>query len=156
MFDTSNKYLLNASQGDNRSLDVQIIRLDREHELGLEVLCLADVTLKPIDWMWPNWLARGKVHVLASERGGGKSIILCDIASRTTRGESWPDGSCSETLRLTVANGKRRSLLAFEDFRSGPPRAARSWRPNDPKLSLPKFERVVPEYIGCPGIWKLP
>jgi len=108
MFDMSNKHLTNASPGDNRSLDAQIIRLDRERELGLEVLCLADVTPKPIDWLWPNWLARGKVHVLAGEGGRGKSTILCDIASRTTRGESWPDGSANAGCGSVI-------ILAAED-----------------------------------------
>ena len=90
-----NENLVSTSLQDNRTLDAQIVRLDREREPGLEVLCLADVTPKPIDWLWPNWVAHGKVHVLAGDGGRGKSTILCDIASRTTRGKSWPDGTAN-------------------------------------------------------------
>jgi len=108
MQDTSNKHFTSTSLQDNRSLDAQIIRLDRERKLGLEVVCLADVTPKPIDWLWPNWLALGKVHVLAGEGGRGKSTILGDIGSRTTRGESWPDGSANAGCGSVI-------ILAAED-----------------------------------------
>jgi putative DNA primase/helicase len=60
---------------------------------GLEILCLADVKPKPIDWLWKEWLAIGKVSILAGEGGKGKSTVLCDLAARTTRGLAWPDGS---------------------------------------------------------------
>ena len=93
---------------DNQILDAQVIRLDRQRELGLDVLCLADVKPKPIDWLWPNWLALGKVHVLAGEGGRGKSTILCDIASRTTCGESWPDGAANAGSGTVI-------ILAAED-----------------------------------------
>lgn len=108
MRDTNNTHYTSTSFQDNRALDAQVIRLDRQHDLGLEVLCLADVTPKPIDWLWANWLARGKVHVLAGEGGRGKSTILCDIASRTTRGEPWPDGSANAGCGSVI-------ILAAED-----------------------------------------
>lgn len=60
---------------------------------GIEVLCLADVKAKPIEWLWPNWIAIGKVSILAGEGGKGKSTILCDLAARTTRGIPWPDSA---------------------------------------------------------------
>lgn len=59
----------------------------------LEVLCLANVTPRAIDWLWPNWLALGKTHVLAGNGGVGKSTVLCDLAARTTNGEPWPDNA---------------------------------------------------------------
>ena len=62
-------------------------------EAGLEVVCMADVKAKPIEWLWPDWVAIGKVSTLAGEGGIGKSTILCDIAARTTRGQQWPDGA---------------------------------------------------------------
>ena len=58
---------------------------------GLDVICVADVKPTAIEWLWPNWIAIGKVHVLAGEGGKGKSTILCDLAARTTTGEQWPD-----------------------------------------------------------------
>ena len=77
----------------NAELDRQIMEREKSQEPGLEMLCLADVTPRAIDWLWHNWVAIGKVSVLAGEGGKGKSTILCDIAGRTTNGETWPDGA---------------------------------------------------------------
>jgi RecA-family ATPase len=59
----------------------------------LDVVCMADVKPKPIDWLWKFWIAIGKVSVLAGDSGKGKSTILCDLAARTSTGELWPDGA---------------------------------------------------------------
>jgi AAA domain len=60
---------------------------------GLDVVRMADVTAKPIDWLWRNRFALGKVSVLAGDGGLGKSTILVDMASHVTTGERWPDGA---------------------------------------------------------------
>lgn len=60
---------------------------------GLEVVCMADVRPAGIDWLWQNWIALGKVHVLAGEGGRGKSTILCSTTAITTTGAKWPDGA---------------------------------------------------------------
>jgi hypothetical protein len=60
---------------------------------GLDVVCMADVKPTSIEWLWPNWVAIGKVSVLAGEGGRGKSTILCDLAARTTTGDQWPDAA---------------------------------------------------------------
>jgi len=60
---------------------------------ALDVVCMADVKAKPIEWLWDNWIAFGKVSVLAGDGGRGKSTVLCDLAARTSTGETWPDGT---------------------------------------------------------------
>jgi putative DNA primase/helicase len=60
---------------------------------GLEVVCMADVRPAAIEWLWQNWIAVGKVHVLAGEGGRGKSTILCNMTATTTTGTKWPDGA---------------------------------------------------------------
>ena len=42
---------------------------------GLDVICVADVKPTAIEWLWPNWLAIGKVHVLAGEGGNGTTPL---------------------------------------------------------------------------------
>jgi hypothetical protein len=69
------------------------IRLVASTKSGLEVVCMADVRPSAIEWLWPSWIAVGKVHVLAGEGGRGKSTILCSITAVTTTGAKWPDGA---------------------------------------------------------------
>jgi hypothetical protein len=53
---------------------------------------LADVRPERIDWLWPGYLARGKLHVIDGDPGLGKSTLTTDLAARVTTGTSWPDG----------------------------------------------------------------
>src|SRR5215204_3319704 len=78
----------------NAELDDVALRLDRIRQAPhLEVLQLSNVQPKPIEWLWKDRIAIGKVTVLAGDGGQGKSTILCDLAARTTTGEQWPDGT---------------------------------------------------------------
>lgn len=47
----------------------------------------------PIEWLWPGWLAAGKLILLAGQPGTGKTTIACDLASILSRGGLWPDGT---------------------------------------------------------------
>ena len=75
---------------------------------GLDVVCMADVKPASIEWLWPNWVAIGKVSQLAGEGGQGKSTILCDLAARTTAGDRWPDGAAASHAGGVI-------ILAAED-----------------------------------------
>jgi hypothetical protein len=66
--------------------------IQRSSLSGLDVVCMADVKPSAIDWLWQNWIALGKVSVLAGDGGRGKSTILCDLTARATTGNTWPDG----------------------------------------------------------------
>lgn len=51
----------------------------------------------PIRWLWPGWLAKGKLHILAGAGGTGKTTLLIGLIATITTGGCWPDGSrCSE------------------------------------------------------------
>src|ERR1700687_1491631 len=69
---------------------------------GLDVVCMADVKPSSIDWLWQNWIALGKVSVLAGDGGRGKSTILCDLAARATTGAVWPDGATSRAPATVI------------------------------------------------------
>lgn len=56
----------------------------------------SDLTPEPIEWLWPQWLALGKLHVLAGAPGQGKTTIALAFAAAITSGKQWPDGTnCS-------------------------------------------------------------
>jgi putative DNA primase/helicase len=82
--------VIDISKLTNRELDQIVARSD---ETRLDVVCMASVKALSIRWLWQDWIALGKVHVLAGEGGKGKSTILCDLTARTTMGERWPDGA---------------------------------------------------------------
>jgi putative DNA primase/helicase len=59
----------------------------------LSFIRLSDVTEKPITWLWPGFIPRGKLTLLAGAPGTAKSTMSIDFASTVTRGGTWPDGT---------------------------------------------------------------
>ena len=51
---------------------------------------MADIEAKPISWLWPGRIARGKVSIIAGNPGLGKSQITASIAASVTTGGCWP------------------------------------------------------------------
>ena len=82
----------------------------------------AEIEMKPIRWLWFEYLACGKLHILAGAPGTGKTSLAMTLAAIVTTGGRWPDGTraqqgnvlvisaeddCSDTLkpRLLAAGG---------------------------------------------------
>ncbi len=51
---------------------------------------LSDINAKPVFWLWPGRIARGKVSIIAGNPGLGKSQITASIAAIVTTGGRWP------------------------------------------------------------------
>jgi len=51
---------------------------------------LSDIEAKPVCWLWPGRIARGKVTIIAGNPGLGKSQITASIAAVVTNGGCWP------------------------------------------------------------------
>lgn len=50
--------------------------------------------MEKINWLWPGWLARGKLHILGGQKGTGKSTIAFDLLAQITSGSGkWPDNT---------------------------------------------------------------
>src|SRR5438270_13239601 len=52
-----------------------------------------DVVAKNLEWLWPGYLARGKLAVLDGDPEMGKSLLTLDLIARLGRGGPMPDGS---------------------------------------------------------------
>ncbi|MBV8512641.1 MAG: AAA family ATPase [Xanthobacteraceae bacterium] len=52
----------------------------------------SDLKPKPIQWLWPNRIARGKLTLLAGASGTGKSALATIIMAAVTTGGSFPCG----------------------------------------------------------------
>lgn len=46
----------------------------------------------PIRWLWPGWIARGKLTVLAGAGGSGKTTLAIGLIGTLTSRGRWPDG----------------------------------------------------------------
>lgn len=53
----------------------------------------ASITPLPIRWLWPQWLAKGKLTVLAGAGGSGKTTLAIGLIGSLTSGGCWPDGT---------------------------------------------------------------
>jgi hypothetical protein len=51
---------------------------------------ISDIQAKPICWLWPGRIARGKLTIIAGNPGLGKSQITASIAAIVTTGGLWP------------------------------------------------------------------
>lgn len=51
---------------------------------------MADVEMRPIDWLWPGRIAQGKLTLIAGEPGTGKSMLSAALATHVTRGTAFP------------------------------------------------------------------
>tara|TARA_B100001123_G_C15285758_1_gene1015578 strand:- start:851 stop:1921 length:1071 start_codon:yes stop_codon:yes gene_type:complete len=43
-----------------------------------------------LEWLWPNMIGKGLLHVFAGDSGIGKTLLLCDIAAIVSRGGIFP------------------------------------------------------------------
>ena len=51
---------------------------------------LSDIEAKPVRWLWPKRIARGKVSILAGHPGLGKSQITASMTAIVSTGGAWP------------------------------------------------------------------
>jgi hypothetical protein len=60
-------------------------------EVGLLITRrLSDIEPKPVSWLWPGRIARGKVSIIAGNPGLGKSQVTASLAAIVTTGGRWP------------------------------------------------------------------
>lgn len=73
---------------------------------GVVLLRGSDITMRPIAWIWPGWLAEGKFHVLAGAPGQGKTTIAIGLAAAITSGGYFPGGIQSARGNVLVWSGE--------------------------------------------------
>lgn len=88
---------------DDRRYDETASKLDPD---VLELKRGQDLKPVPIDWLWPGWLARGKVHVMAGPPGAGKTTLGIAMAATLTCGGRWPSGETCPPCNVVVWSGE--------------------------------------------------
>lgn len=64
------------------------------------------IEMRPIRWIWRDYLAAGKLHILAGAPGTGKTTLAIALAATITAGGRWPDGSCAEVADVLIWSGE--------------------------------------------------
>ncbi|MBX9835902.1 MAG: AAA family ATPase [Burkholderiaceae bacterium] len=68
--------------------------------------CGTSLRPKPVLWLWRNWLALGKFHLLAGAPGQGKTTIALSMAATITSGARWPDGTSCKPANVIFWSGE--------------------------------------------------
>lgn len=66
----------------------------------------SDVKPEPVAWLWPGWLAAGKLHLIGGQPGTGKTTIAMALAATVTIGGMWPDGSRAARGSVAIWSGE--------------------------------------------------
>ncbi|OYV72511.1 MAG: hypothetical protein B7Z70_14725, partial [Acidithiobacillus ferrivorans] len=74
---------------------------------GVTLTCASSIAPEGISWIWPGWLAAGKLHVLAGMAGTGKTTIALAVAATLTASGRWPDGEiCRQPADVVMWSGE--------------------------------------------------
>jgi len=80
----------------------------------------SELTSEKIRWLWPGRIPLGRLTLLVSDPGLGKSLLALDIAARVSTGAPWPDSQPSSNPQSEVPNPKSPAsvllLTAEDDF----------------------------------------
>lgn len=77
--------------------------ISRESLWQAKLTLASEIEPVPISWMWPQWIAFGKLTILAGAGGTGKTTLALSLAATLTNGGLWPDRSiCSEKGNVII------------------------------------------------------
>lgn len=104
--------LVERAEAEWRRSQARAERFDTVHpapspaDESLTVIRASDLKPEPIRWLWPGWLAQGKLHVLAGSPGTGKTTLAIALAAVVTSGGYWPDGSRAAAGNVLIWSGE--------------------------------------------------
>src|SRR5882757_4249698 len=55
----------------------------------------SELAPQTVRWLWPDRIPLGRITLLVSDPGLGKSLLTLDIAARVSTGAPWPDETVS-------------------------------------------------------------
>lgn len=77
---------------------------------GLDVLPSSHIPMRRIDWVWQDWVATGKLHILAGPPSTGKTTLAIALAAALSNGGTdrgrWPDGTLAPLGRVLIWSGE--------------------------------------------------
>ena len=67
---------------------------------------LSGVEPEEVSWLWPSWLALGKLALVDGDPGLGKSAMTLDLAARVSAGMAFPDGAECEPAGVVLLSAE--------------------------------------------------
>lgn len=87
---------------------LRCLAIDGSGDDALQTVRADQVTIEPINWLWPERFALGKLSMIGGDPGTSKSTLSIEIAARVTTGTAFPDREPNEQSGSAI-------LLAGED-----------------------------------------
>lgn len=91
------------STESHHPISVSQIPLKRER---VDLIPASEISLLEIRWLWSDWIARAKFHLLAGDAGTGKTTLAIAIAATISSGGTWPDGSAALPGNVLIWSGE--------------------------------------------------
>lgn len=88
--DAESVRLLSEAQREQERSQRRDDAYSRRFSLPVVGCRLSTVRAKPVHWLWPDRIARGKVSMIAGNPGLGKSQLTASLAAIVTMGGQWP------------------------------------------------------------------
>ncbi len=73
-----------------------------EGEREYTVEKLSSIAPKPLTWLWPGRIPRGKITIFGGNPGVGKGLATCSLAAIVTTGRMFPDEAISDRPPMDV------------------------------------------------------
>lgn len=89
-----------------KASDLDEVRRQIEQSGQVLLLSAADIMPQAIRWIWPGWLAAGKLHILAGAPGTGKSTLAFALAASISTAGRWPDGTPADKGEVAIWSGE--------------------------------------------------
>ena len=67
----------------------------------MSLLPASGIKPEPISWLWRDWLARGKMHIIAGQPGTGKTTLAMKMAATVSSG-SLPPADLPEERKVII------------------------------------------------------
>lgn len=94
-----------TSRSDGHGLRKKDTQRNGGNSEKAKLVCMADVSPRPVAWLWQDRIATGRVSLIVGAPGLGKSFVTCDMAARISTGTPWPDGtSCNPGSVILVSS----------------------------------------------------
>ena len=72
----------------------------------MTLLPASGIKPEPISWLWRDWLACGKMHIISGQPGTGKTTLAMKMAATVSAGSRWPDGSDAKQGNIVIWSGE--------------------------------------------------